>query len=221
MGVDSKKDPARRKQDLDPAVSELAERALHALRPFLPQSAEGQPVQPIGLEKLLDAPLVSIPKISLDPPEGEGADVEIPVEFDFDSPYDVLGIPREATPEEAKEAAFALRRILERQAMQGNEAAGERLARVNRAMETLTKPEKKEEYDRKPDALFLAIHEPAPAERVSWIEGLRLIQEWTLGPGVEDPLEVFGGLADVLKEKPDPVLSELLASHMEPEKENP
>ncbi len=221
MGVDSKKDPARTKQDPAAAIPELAQRALAALRPFLPRTNEGQGLQPIGLQLSPDKHFVSIPRIRLDPAEDEGADFEIPVEFDFDSPYDILGIPREATPEEAKEAAFALRRILERQAMQGNEAAGERLARVNRAMETLTKPEKKEEYDRKPDALFLAIHEPAPAERVSWIEGLRLIQHWTLGPDAKDPLEVFGGLTDVLKEKHDPVLSELLASQEEPEKENP
>lgn len=183
-------------------------------------SNEDQMAHLIALQKRPDEPVVSIPKIRLDPPEAEGPDMDIPVEFDFDSPYDVLGIPREATPEEAKEAAFALRGVFERRARLGDEAAGEQLARVNKAMETLTKPEKKEEYDRKPDALFLAIHEPAPPERVGWIEGLRLIQEWTLGPGADDPLQVFGGLSEVLKEKADPVLSALLTSRTEPEKEN-
>ncbi|MBK8596433.1 MAG: DnaJ domain-containing protein [Holophagales bacterium] len=150
---------------------------------------------------------IALPRIRLAPDGEGGPEAEVPLEFDFDSPYDVLGVPRDASPEEAREAAFALSRVFERRARQGDAAAGERLARVNRAMETLTKPEKRREHDQTPGAAFLAIEDPAPIERVGWSDGLRLISERTLG---HDPLDELRREGTLRGPRPDPLLDELL-----------
>lgn len=150
---------------------------------------------------------IALPRIRPEADDGGAGGAGVPLEFDLDSPYDVLGVPRDASPEEAKEAAFALRRAFERRAMQGDAAAGERLARVNRAMETLTRPEKRRQHDLSPGAAFLAIEDPAPTERVGWSDGLRLIAERTLG---RDPLEALASLGRDPGRREDPLLDRLL-----------
>lgn len=153
---------------------------------------------------------IALPRIRPEPEEAGAAGVDVPIEFDFDSPYDVLGVPSDATPEEAREAAFALRRAFERKALQGDAAAGERLARLNRAMETLTKPEKRKEHDLSPGAAFLSIQDPTPQERVGWSDGLRLVAERTLG---RDPLAAIAATEGAGRgPRPEPLLDALLAS---------
>ena len=101
-------------------------------------------------------------------------------EFSFDSHYDVLGVPRNATPDEIDIAKFTLRRHYDGPARVGDPVAALRLRLITTAQEVLAKPDKRKEYDRRPDAAFLSIQEPFEDEQLDWENGLVLIRELAL-----------------------------------------
>lgn len=109
-------------------------------------------------------------------------------EFEFDSHYDVLGIPNNATVEQIDIAKFTLRNFYDGAARNGSDPrAAQKLVLVTTAQEVLSKPEKRSEYDRRPDAQFLCIQEPFEDHPLEWESGLAVIRELLL-EGVHDPL---------------------------------
>jgi molecular chaperone DnaJ len=63
------------------------------------------------------------------------------------SPYDVLGVPRTATDDEIKKAYRKLARENHPDANQGDNAAEERFKEIQGAYDTLSDPEKREQFD--------------------------------------------------------------------------
>jgi predicted Zn finger-like uncharacterized protein len=123
-------------------------------------------------------------------------DFEVPIEFNFESHYDVLGLSRSATAEEIKRAAFDMHALCDRRARMKDETATQKLQKVNEAQEILSKPEKRARYDRDPEAIFLTIQDPFPYERLAWNDGLELIKALAMTPADRDPLRELEGSID-------------------------
>lgn len=126
-----------------------------------------------------------------------------PIDFAFDSFYDVLGVTPAATPEQVSEAAFEQVKLFDRRAKQGDESANERMALINKAKDVLASAEKRAEYDRQPDTVFLSIQDPAALPRLEWLDGIRLIEESL----VQAP---EGAVVPRAEERPNALLETLL-----------
>lgn len=138
----------------------------------------------------------------------EPAATPISFEFDFDSHYDVLGVPRNATPEQLDTAKFALRKHYDSAARNNSDArAASRLVLITNAQDVLTRPDKRKEYDQRPEVGFLSIQEPYEDQPLDWETGLALIRELTadangelLSPHDAAPPERANAMLDKLLE---------------------
>jgi hypothetical protein len=142
------------------------------------------------------------------PPRGRLA--ELPFEFAFEGHYDVLGVARGATIQEAKAAENAVRPVWDRRSRAGEEGANDHLEAIQTAGETLTKPEKRAAYDRLPDALFLSIQDLARPASLAWGDGLALIRGLLREPGDPDPAGPEGEPRDIGRERPNQLLERLI-----------
>jgi hypothetical protein len=166
-----------------PAGSPPSVRAPRRPRPAWPRLPAYRPrTPPLRAEP---PALPFAPKVAL---EAGRADFEIPIEFNFDSHYDVLGLPRNATSDEITRAKFDLHAIYDRRARAGDDAATRKLQKVNEAQELLSKPDKRARYDREAEAIFLTLQDPFPYERLTWNDGLALIRELTMTATDRDPI---------------------------------
>lgn len=154
-----------------------------------------------------DASLPFVPRVALAPSK---VDFEVPIEFNFEGHYDILGVSRNASAEEIKKAAFDMFGIYDRRARKGgDETATQRLQKVNEAQDVLGKPDKRTKYDREPESIFLTIQDPHPYERIAWNEGLDLIREVLMHGAVRDPLRELEARIDDA-DRPNAILDQLL-----------
>lgn len=151
------------------------------------------------------------PRTGGEPPEE--TDLELMIEFGFDSHYDVLGVPPNASVPEIKDAAAAVRKIHSTKAMAGDSGAGTKVVQVTEAVGVLSKDDKRAEFDKQPDAIHLSVKDPLPLERVEWADGLELIRGLLSDPSHRDPIVERTEAADrhLLDDRPNQMLDELLA----------
>jgi len=193
------------------ALIELTERGLASGDPsparaprvsLAPPPLRGIPEVDVSPEPLSFAPAVSDAKIE------DGHAVDVPFDFQFDSHYDVLGVSPRATAKQVESATFAIRKHYDRDARQGKEGASERMVQITTAGEVLSKPDKRAEYDRRAETVYLTTQDPVEEEHVDWGGGLELIRSLTLAPGDRDPVRELAELG--AEERPNALLDELL-----------
>lgn len=142
------------------------------------------------------------------PPETAAA---VSFEFEFDSHYDVLGVPSNATGEQIDNAKFTQRNFYDGAARNGSDPrAAHKLVLVTTAQEVLTKPEKRKEYDRRPETMFLCIQEPFEDQPIDWEGGLALLGELLLG----DVVDPFASIEIDAPERPNPLVDRYLGQEL-------
>ncbi|WP_437727558.1 J domain-containing protein [Sorangium sp. So ce861] len=100
--------------------------------------------------------------------------------------YDALGVARNASEQEIREAEMAMRKLYDQRAHLGDAAATDALRRLNEASAVLLNPWRRAEHDRSPETLWESFADVAHSPPLAKGERLGALREWLSGE--DDPV---------------------------------